>query len=143
MLVRERSRDCGADRSNISEPCTAGDVPRIRLPRCYCVYDLSSAEIAGRGTCKRAGERSARPLAADRIYLGRIVQSRLVWRRLFRPVTARAVAVRAFRVVAYRSRLLVLLVRPPLRVLVSNRRPAGSPDWPREHDGVHTSSIEC
>src|SRR5215813_11133042 len=72
---------------------TASYVSRLCLPRCYCVYDLSSVEIAGRGTCKRAGERAARPVAAGRIYLGRAVQSRLVWRRLFRPVTARAVAV--------------------------------------------------
>jgi hypothetical protein len=115
----------------------------IRLPRCYCVYDLSSAEIAGRGTCKRAGEGSARPVAADRIYLGGAVQSRLVWRGLFRPVAARAVAPRPLRLVAYRSRLLVLLVRPPLSLFISSRRPAGSPDWPREHDGFYAPSIEC
>src|SRR4029077_15949178 len=76
-------------------------------------------------------------------YLGRVVQSRLVWRRFFRPVTAHAVAVRPFRLVPYRSRLFVLLVRPPLSPFISSRRPAGSPYWPREHDGFHTPSIEC
>jgi hypothetical protein len=35
------------------------------------------------------------------------------------------VAVSAFRVVAYRSRLLVLLVRPPFRFFISSSRPAG------------------
>lgn len=61
---------------------------------------------------------------------------------LFRPVAARAVAARPLRLVAYCSGLL-LLVRPPLSLFLSSRRPAGSPDWPREHDGFYAPSIEC
>src|SRR5437773_9148501 len=41
---------------------------------------------------------------------GRVVQSRLVWRRLFRPVTASSVAVRPLRLLSYRRRLFVILV---------------------------------
>jgi hypothetical protein len=64
-------------------PILARYVSRLRLPRCHRAYDLSSAEIAGGGNRQQAGDRSARPVAADRIYLGRVVQSRLVWRRFF------------------------------------------------------------
>ena len=83
MLVREHSRDRGQDHLGASEPGIAGNVPRLRLPGRSDVRNVSADQIAGGNDGERAGARSARAVAAGRVYLGGAVQPRFIWRRLF------------------------------------------------------------
>src|SRR5215472_15040701 len=119
MLVRERSRDSVHDYARASEPGAARNVPRLRPPGRSSVHDLSSAEAAGGDNGEGVSHWPLRSVAADSLFLGGLVQSRLIWRRFFRSVAARIVAVRPFRLLTHGCRLVVLLVRRPLGVFIS------------------------